>query len=128
MGPWVASFCAIALCFSPWYLRSFTWDYVDGFAIDYIPRPGSRAFSHHGVATVFWQACAGFCFALAMNANLYALAIWGAFLPPWILIYGFQPWRRIATKAFAFFVGFIAAYAGLALAVKPCTPRHGSLF
>jgi hypothetical protein len=126
-GVWVAWFCVFLLCFSPWYLRSNTWDYVDGFALNYL-LAGLAFILVPCTRPIIWYGCGGACFALATNSNLYAVAIWGAFLPSWLLITGFSPVRRLSEKLLAFSFGFAVAYTGLAIAVNLARPGLGPFF
>jgi hypothetical protein len=123
-GLWVASFCAVFLCFLPWYVRANTWDYVDGFAINYILAGLAFVLVPRGLPLVS-LALGGFCCALATNSNLFALAIWSSFVPPWLIIHGFRPWDRFVKRAVSFFAGFIAAYCGLTIYANKVLPGTG---
>jgi hypothetical protein len=126
-GARVGFFGAVALCFSPWFLRSTTWNYVDGFALNYL-FAGLAFIIVPRRRTALGHACGGFCFALATNSNLYTVAIWSAFIPPWFLLNRFTSWRPIVARMTSFLLGFLVAYALLAIAVNQADPGVGPFF
>jgi hypothetical protein len=126
-GAWVAWFCAFALCFSPWYLTSNTWDYVDGFGLNYLLAGIAFILVPRG-RHMLWHALAGACFALATNSNLFTFAIWIAFVPSWFFLKRSEPARELARCAAALAGGFFIAYCGLALAVNLARPGAGFFF
>ena len=123
----IACLAALFLCCSPWYLRAVTWDYVDGFSINYML--AGLAFvlvpqRHRNVAFVG----AGACFAFATNCILFTIAIWLPFLPSWLVIEGRKKWTELASFTASFVLGFVAAYAVLALLLHTVRPGRGLFF
>lgn len=126
-GTTVAAASAALVAFSPWYLRSIAWDYIDGFAISYLfvafacliaPR------RHVG----WWHAAAGAFFALAMNTNFFTLAVGGTFAPSWILLRRGQPVGAYVKQAAALVAGFVLAYLALMVAVHLEFPNRAFFF
>jgi len=123
-GPRVALFSAVFLCFSPWFIRANTWDYVDGFAIDYILAGIAFVLVPRRLSPISF-ALGGACCALATNSNLFALAIWVPFVPSWIIINGIRPWALFVKRIAWFLVGFFAAYCGLTIYLNHVCPGIG---
>ena len=119
-----AILAAVWLSFTPWLPRSLLWTYPDGIAVAYLLVgaaflfvPTRRRLIYHGAA--------GAAFALAVNCNLFLLAICGLLGPGWAFFYrhGGVVWLARAILALA--IGFFATYLVLSLILYVQFPVHG---
>jgi hypothetical protein len=122
-----ALYSALLIAFSPWYLRSITWEYVDGSAITYLFAGLACILAPVRPRRLHYLA-AGALLALATNSNLYSLAIAGAFVPSLIYLRHEEPFRLLLVDACMAAVGFVLAYCGLALVLSTIYPGLGLLF
>ena len=78
--------------YSPWTIRSVTYDHYDGFAVIYLLCAlNCILIAHRG--SLFGSLLAGAFFALAFNCNIFVLAIGGLFFPSWLILRAMRGWR-----------------------------------
>jgi hypothetical protein len=123
----VALVATLFFCFSPFYLKSVTWEYIDGIAIGYIlaglafvVRPAWRWHSN--------MVAAGFCFSLAINTNPFTLAIIGTFVPTALMLRDSLSWRVILVEAFLTIAGLVLGRLVLGAALHAMQPALGMPF
>jgi hypothetical protein len=126
-GRGVAVMATALLCFSPWYVRSIAYDYVDGFAITYLLVAIAFLITPRRYVAV-GHALAGAFFALAVNTNLYTLAIAGSFAPSWFILRARQGARQSRLNILAMICGFVAAYIALGMALRAEFPDRPLFF
>jgi len=126
-GVGAALYSAALLAFAPWYLRSLTWEYVDGFASTYL-LIGFAFILAPRRPTNLGYLCAGAFFALAANSNLYAIAIAAAFVPALAYLRFNDARARLSDHAAATVAGFLLTYALLAAVVHHTFPTLGLFF
>jgi hypothetical protein len=126
-GTGVAVAAAALLCFSPWYVRSIAYDYVDGFAITYLLLAIAFLITPRRHVAV-GHALAGAFFAFAVNTNLYTLAIAGSFAPSWFILRARQGARQSCLNILAMTCGFVAAYIGLGVVLHVEFPDRPLFF
>lgn len=109
----------------PWMLRALLWDYPDGAAVTYLFAAIALSLDRRGLASR--ALAAGAMFAFAINAQLFNIAIGGAFLLSWLIMLRLdvaQAVRRVLLTA----TGFVAAYAVMIVAVYQLYPVMGPFF
>ena len=121
-GTSVAIFAAAWLCFIPWLGRSVWWTYIDGFATAYL-LAAMALLLVPGRGRIYWHVAAGFVWMLAINAQVFLLAIGGLFLIPWAMINARQGLGWLMRHAGAVLVGMVACYAILALIYASLAPE-----
>ena len=115
---------AVWLSFVPWLPRSLMWTYVDGFSVVYLLVgmalllvPTNRRLISH--------AAAGAVFALAVDCNLFALAVGGLVGPGWLYFYRREGLAWLVRAVLAVASGFAVAYVIMALLVYADFPGSG---
>ncbi len=121
-GTSVAIFAAAWLCFIPWLGRSVWWTYIDGFATAYLLAAMALLLVPER-GRIYWHVAAGFVWMLAINAQVFLLAIGGLFLIPWAMINARQGLGWLMRHAGAVLVGMVACYGGLALVYAALAPE-----
>lgn len=115
---------AVWLSFTPWLPRSLLWTYCDGMAVVYLLIGAAFLF----VPTYRRLAChaaASAAFALAVNCNLFVLAICGLLGPGWAFFYRREGIIWMARAIIALTVGFFSTYLALALLLYVQFPTYG---
>ena len=121
-GTTVAIFAASWLCFIPWLGRSLWWTHYDGFATAYLLAAMALLLVPER-GRIYWHAAAGFVWMLAINAQVFLLAIGGLFLVPWAMINARQGLGWLMRHAGAVLVGMVACYGALALIYASLAPE-----
>jgi hypothetical protein len=121
-GTSVAIFAVAWLCFIPWLGRSVWWTYIDGFATAHLLAAMALLLVPER-GRIYWHAAAGFFWMLAINAQVFMLAIGGLFLIPWAMINARQGLGWLMRHAGAVLVGMVACYGALALIYASLAPE-----
>jgi hypothetical protein len=120
----VAVIVAIFFLFSPWTVRSVAWDHYDGFASIYILI--ALYFLLSPKRYVFLaSAFAGCAFALAVNCNMFLLAIGGLFFPSWLILQKERGWGPVLVSLTWILVGFTATETMLGVVSWFYFPQFG---
>lgn len=119
-----ALLAAVWLSFTPWLPRALLWTYVDGLAIVYLIVgaallivPTRRRLASH--------VAVGAAFALAVDCNLFVLAICGLLSPGWAFFYRREGLAWLVRAVLALAVGFFATYFVLAAMMYMEFPDNG---
>lgn len=123
-GSAVATLFAAVACLGPWVLRSLLWEYVDGVSVTYMFAAIALATTRIRPLTLFLS---GVFLALAVNANVMALAFGSAFFPSWMILSRLSP--LVALRyACLILSGFLAAYVVLSTALHVAYPEIDLFF
>jgi hypothetical protein len=119
-----ALLAAVWLSFTPWLPRALLWTYVDGFAVAYL-LVGTTWLVVPTRRRLISHVAAGAAFALAVNCNVFVLAICGLLGPGWAFFYRRERIGWLARATLALAVGFFATHFALALMAYLEFPAYG---
>jgi hypothetical protein len=123
----VSLVATLIFCFSPFYLKSVTWEYVDGIGIGYI-LAGFAFVLRRGWRWHSNMVAAGFCFSLAVNTNPFTLAIIVTFVPTALMLHDSLSWRVVLTEALLTIGGLVLGRVVLGAAMYLMQPALGVFF
>ena len=122
-----AILAAVWLSFTPWLPRALLYTHYDGVAVVYLLIGAAFLF----VPTIRRLTChvvAGAAFALAVDCNLFLLAICGLLGPGWFFFYRREGIVWLSRTILALAVGFFGTYLALALLLHVQYPVYGFSF
>ena len=122
-----ALLAAVWLTFTPWLPRSLSWTYPDGVAVVYL-LVGTALLVVPTRRRLICHVAAGAAFALAVNCNLFLLAICGLLGPGWAFFYRREGILWLARAVLALAAGFFATYLAMALFMYIEFPSYGLFF
>lgn len=125
VGAAVAVIVATIAVTTPWALRGFFYDYVEGAAIAYL----CAGFALACVTPLrMWAGiAAGVLFACAVNTHLATLPYGAAFFVAWLILLN-EPWAKVFQRMAAIGAGFVITYAVMTALMYANYPQFGPFF
>ena len=112
LGRPVAALSYVALLSSPWFLRALLWEHPDATGVPFLLATMGLLLWDREVS---WRdAAAGVCASMAVNSNLFTLAVAGIFGVAYAavsVLYGTR-WSTLWKRSLLFGAGFLAVLTG----------------